>query len=229
MNIKWDEKTKELDISNNNLKSLTQIDFSLYLGVEILYVGYNNLTDLIGCPDSVIRLYAYHNKLTTLNGCPNSVTYLDVSNNQLTTLAGCPNSVTTLHVNYNNLTDLSGCPNSVIRLNVYNNRLTTLNGCPNSVEYLFVNNNQLITLEYFPYSINCMNTSNNPLNDEWQNLTFNQIKEKSLKIKKYKEMITTSRIYGLWLLKNYEVFNIYTSNNINIPFELIKHIILFVK
>jgi hypothetical protein len=209
MKIYWNEKTKTLDIRDNGLTSLTQINFSLYLGVKILDVSNNNLTDLIGCPDSVIHLEVNDNKLTTLKDCPNSVKILCASSNNLTTLIGCPNSV--------------------IKLDVDNNNLTTLISCPNSVDKLYFNYNQLNTLEYFPNSVTNQWFNNNPLNDEWKNLSLDEIKDKSLKIKKYKEMITTSRIYGLWLLKNYEVFNIYTSSYINIPFELIKHIILFVK
>jgi Leucine-rich repeat (LRR) protein len=188
MKIKWDKETKELDISRNDLTSLSQINFSLYPGVKILDVSFNYLTDLIGCP----------------------------------------NSVTILNTSTNNLIDLIGCPNSLIYLNVFNNKLTTLKGCSSSITNLYIHYNELTTLEYFPNSVIYTWLNHNPLNAEWKNLTINQIKEKSLKIKEYKEMITISRIYGLWLLKNYEVFNIYTSNNINLPFELIKHIILFV-
>jgi hypothetical protein len=186
--IYWNGECKRLNISNNNLTSLSQINFSLFSDVKILIVSNNNLTNLNGCPKSVTNLYARNNKLKDLIGCPNYVEVLDVENNNLITL--------------------NGCPNSVIKLDAYNNNLNTLEYCSNNLNELFV--------------------GKNPLNSKWTNLSLNKIKEKSLKIKKYKEMITNSRIYGLWLLKNYEVFNIYTSNYINLPFEIIKHIISFI-
>ena len=112
-----------VDVSNQNLKSLRDVDWSKYGHVTMLNCGWNQLTSLIGCPPSVKVLYCSENQLTSLIGCPASVTYLYCNENQLTSLIGCPASVTVLHCYGNQLTSLIGCPASVTYLHCYENPL----------------------------------------------------------------------------------------------------------
>jgi hypothetical protein len=74
--------------------------------------SYNQLTTLIGAPESVGGdFYCVNNKLTTLEGGPKSVgVTFNCNSNQLTTLSGAPAVGGDFHCNYNKLVDLKGFP-----------------------------------------------------------------------------------------------------------------------
>jgi hypothetical protein len=116
--------------------------------------SYNQLTTLIGAPESVGGdFYCVNNKLTTLEGGPKSVgVTFNCNSNQLTTLSGAPESVGGGFLcNYNQLTTLEGAPESVDAFYCVNNKLTTLEGAPKSVGGDFhCNYNQLTTLSGAP-------------------------------------------------------------------------------
>jgi hypothetical protein len=78
--------------------------------------SYNNLTSLIGAPQSVGGyFYCSYNQLTSLVGAPQSVgRHFNCADNQLTSLEGAPQSV-------------GGC------FDCYRNQLTSLVGSPQSV------------------------------------------------------------------------------------------------
>ena len=92
-----------LDISNKNIKSLSEINFSLYPCLKVLDCSYNHLTDLEYCPQTVTRLICHGNRLNTLKHCPDSVKYLYCSNNRLTDLKYCPESVKILDCRWNKI------------------------------------------------------------------------------------------------------------------------------
>ena len=84
----------KVDISNKNITSLTEINWNVYSDeITELNCSYNQLTNLVGCPNTIQELNCSQNNLTNLVGCPNSVKELDCNSNRLTSLEGCPNTV----------------------------------------------------------------------------------------------------------------------------------------
>jgi hypothetical protein len=77
--------------------------------------SHNQLTSLVGAPQSVGGFYCSDNQLTSLVGAPQSVGgNFSCHNNQLTSLEGAPQSVGGyFNCNNNQLTSLDGAPQSV--------------------------------------------------------------------------------------------------------------------
>ena len=118
----------------------------------------NDLTSLVGAPQTVGRgFFCHNNQLTSLEGAPQTVgRSFNCNNNQLTTLVGAPQTVGgSFDCSSNQLTTLVGAPQTVDRsFHCDNNQLTTLEGAPKSVGGAFnCEGNQLTTLEGAPQSV----------------------------------------------------------------------------
>jgi len=102
----------DLNISNRKLTRLPK----LYKVGGSFYCSHNQLTSLLGCPQSVGGgFYCSKNQLTSLKHCPQSVCGdFDCSNNQLTSLKHCPQSIGgDFYCSHNQLTSLEHCPQSI--------------------------------------------------------------------------------------------------------------------
>ena len=101
----------------------------------------------------------------------------DISSRRLTTLKDIhfPENVTILSCKNNHLTSLEYCPATVTKLYCEDNQLTSLEYCPVSVTKLDCGDNQLTSLEHCPASVIDLYWANNPLNDEYKDLSCNEI------------------------------------------------------
>jgi len=63
-----------------------------------LHCAFNKLTSLAGCHQAknLTELACYSNDITSLVGCPESVTHLYCQENKLTSLDGCPSGILSL-------------------------------------------------------------------------------------------------------------------------------------
>ena len=86
------------DISNQNLTSLTDYDFPS--GIQTLNCSLNKLTDLVGCPDTVLYLDCQCNLLTSLRGCPPNVIILKCTDNDIEDIADLPRGLKELYCDY---------------------------------------------------------------------------------------------------------------------------------
>jgi len=98
-----------VDLSDKNLKSIP-ITFKEVTGD--FYCGYNQLTSLEGCPETVGGYFSCHsNRLTSLKYCPETVGGFSCSHNQLTSLKYCPETVSDgFECRNNQLTNFDGLP-----------------------------------------------------------------------------------------------------------------------
>ena len=146
----------DVDISG---RQLTKLPIKFGRVDKDFYCNYNQLTSLVGAPQSVGRgFYCSNNQLTSLVGGPQSVDKdFYCNNNQITSLVGAPQSVGRgFYCNNNQLSSLVGGPNSVGRdFYCSNNQLTSLEGGPQSVgRDFYCNNNQIMDFKVPEYSLN---------------------------------------------------------------------------
>ncbi len=101
-----------VDLSDKNLKSIP-IKFKEVTGY--FYCGYNQLTSLEYCPETVGGFSCSNNQLTSLKYCPETVGgNFYCGYNQLASLKYCPETVGGhFFCSYNQLTSLKYCPETV--------------------------------------------------------------------------------------------------------------------
>jgi len=125
----------DFDCSKRGLKSLQGVSFGHVSGD--FFCSYNQLTTLVGAPQTVDEIFACRsNQLTSLEGAPQTVGgSFWCDNNLLTTLEGAPQTVDRLFSCCNNqLITLEGAPQMVGgNFRCENNQLTTLEGAPQTV------------------------------------------------------------------------------------------------
>ena len=147
---------KSKNLNEKLLSSLTEIPIKFgVINGGFLCHG-NQLSNLIGCPDSVVSgFYCYDNQLTSLEGCQERIIGRFICNgNKLTNLERSPKSVGgNFYCNGNDLTSLSGCPVSVGGDFYCNkNKLTSLECCPIVTGLVNCFRNKIDESELFLYS-----------------------------------------------------------------------------
>jgi E3 ubiquitin-protein ligase SspH2 len=91
--------------------------------MEILYCGYNALTELPPLPSTLRGLYCDNNALTSLPQLPSTLELLDCRNNALTTLPSLPPKLKVLRCDGNALTELPYLPPTLCVLEWHSNPL----------------------------------------------------------------------------------------------------------
>jgi Leucine-rich repeat (LRR) protein len=198
-------------ISGNHIRSLKNFTFSDNIRTTYCYShvtsfdGFtelncedNQIRSLEECP-SVIALTCNNNQLTSLKYCPNSISRLQCGNNQLKSLKYCPNYITYLNCPNNQLTSLEYCPSTVCYIVCSNNQLTSLQHCPNNVRYIDCSNNQLTSLQHCPNNVRYIDCSNNPLNNEYNNLTLDEVHKLNRAKAFVKGILIVDRIYRYFM------------------------------
>lgn len=114
--VNWD-RTVKVDLSYNNLKDLTGFNCDIFDGKIKIFVRFNDLDSLEGCPERVYNFVCSNCNLKTLKGAPKVVDEDFCCNeNQLITLEGAPEIVKgDFSCCNNNLISLEGGPRIVVR------------------------------------------------------------------------------------------------------------------
>ncbi len=137
------------DFINLSNRQLTEIPEFQNPRLTSLYISFNQLTSLRGCPWNLTILNIGYNQLTSLEGLENlkSLRKLYVNSNQLTSLDGLPHYLEKLHCYHNQLTSLSGLNGRIDELDCSCNLISDLQGLGNlSVGKLNVGVNPLTSL-----------------------------------------------------------------------------------
>ena len=120
------------------------------------FCGKNQLTSLVGAPQTVKSFFCDNNRLTSLKGAPQTVEHFDCEYNQLTSLKGSPQTVGgNFSCRKNQLTSLVGAPETIDGgFSCGFNKLTSLEGAPLTINgHFYCNDNLLTSLEGAPATV----------------------------------------------------------------------------
>jgi Leucine-rich repeat (LRR) protein len=160
-----DQDVKEIeyiDVSDNDLNTLPS--FKIFVNLNSLYCGMNNLRELPELPNELKGLFCQHNQLTQLK-LPNKLQILNCDMNLLRSLPSVlPSTLRMLSCEHNSLSQLPNLPNEITTLNCSENILKYLpDPLPLKLTSLIVNNNQLMTLPKLPNTLSELRCDENQI------------------------------------------------------------------
>jgi Leucine-rich repeat (LRR) protein len=200
---------KQLDLTNNNISTLSSIKYLIHL--ETFKISFNKL-NLINHPmishnlkhleanncklssNNLLNLIINLENLKILKVCNNNISNLNLSYffnlkilncnyNRLSKLDDLPTQLEILKCVKNNITVLDNLPSNLYYLNCSYNKITNLDNLPSGLEILECRDNLIFELNFLPQSIQKLDISNNPiksLNDLPSSLSILVIKTKPL-------------------------------------------------
>lgn len=154
------KEAKFIDIANQSLYYLPKISGFNYL--TKLYCCDNSLIEIPVLPPNLKLLNCSHNKLNYLpNVLPSTLEILSCGYNYLRSLPELPISLRILLCNCNEIYKIPKLPDSLHSLLCSSNEISHLPELPNSLRFLSVDYNELMYLPHLPDSLITLNFASN--------------------------------------------------------------------
>jgi hypothetical protein len=168
----------ELDLSNRNLRCLTNIKKD----VKYLNCSGNNLISLDCLPRGLKRLNCENNNIKFIKNLPlelevlqagfNEIENIDLTRctklhsisligNRLKSIPKLPASVRVLHLNFNNIKYIGSIDCSLLELDIHNCNIDSIDSLPETLVVFKCDNNSLKRLPFLPENLKVLSCSHN--------------------------------------------------------------------